>query len=348
MPDVWFAIPGDVATLTGGYGYARRLMEALPRAGWTAHHLPLPGTFPSATHEDLMASARLFTALPEDALVLVDGLAYGVFPHAMLEQVPVRFAALVHHPLAQETGLEDADVARLRVSERTALSYASSVIVTSPHTLQTLAADYGVDRVRLFLAEPGTDKASRAPGGHAVPNLLTVATLTPRKAHDVLIAALARIKELPWTSTLVGSLERDPSMTACVRALIAQHGLQDRIALRGELKDDALADAYDAADVFVLPSRHEGYGMVFAEALAHGLPIVACDAGAVRGTVPAEAGLLAPPDDVDALADALRRVLSEQDLRRALRDAAWAYGQTLPTWDNTAACVAEALWAALP
>ena len=348
MPDVWFAIPGDLRALTGGYAYARRLMAALPAAGWTPHHVPLPGGFPNPTVADLKATSAILAALPAESAVLFDGLAYGALPQELLGELDLSLTALVHHPLAEETGLSAEIAARFKASERAALALAQEVVVTSGHTLATLARDYDVPRTRLVLAEPGTDRAPRAKGSGAAPVLLTVATLINRKAPDVLIEALARVKDLAWSSVLVGSTERDPAVTAKVRALIAQHGLEGRVILRGELQDEALAAAYDGADVFVLPSRHEGYGMVFAEAMAHGLPIVACAAGAVTGTVPADAGLLVPPDSPDALASALRRALSDAALRQEMSDAAWAQGQRLPSWNDTAAAVSEALWSALP
>ena len=348
MPDVWFAIPGDLSTLTGGYAYARRLMKALPATGWFPHHLPLPGGFPNPTDDDLAATRTVLAALPPETRVLADGLAYGAMPRAMLEELELSLTALVHHPLAEETGLSELAVAKFKDSERAALRLAQSVVATSRHTVETLARDYGVSRSHLYLAPPGTDRAARAAEVNTVPKLLTVATLTHRKAHDVLIPALATLIDLPWTSLLVGSQDLDPSVTRKIQDLIQAHKLNDRITLAGELKDAALEAVYAGADIFVLPSRHEGYGMVFAEALAHGLPIVACAAGAVTETVPADAGILVPPDDPAALAAALRRVLSDHATRRKLGDGAWAHGQTLPTWDDTAALVADALWAALP
>lgn len=349
MPDVWFAIPGDPATLTGGYVYARRLMEELPGAGWLAHPVRLPAGFPNPSAADLAATRGIFEQLPEDAVVLADGLAFSAMPRDLLEDAAhVNIVALVHHPLAEESGLTSADVERFKRSERTALEFARTVVVTSPHTGKTLARDYGITGDMIHVAVPGTDRAQRAHNKSDVPQLLTVATLTYRKGHDVLIKALAEIKDLSWHSTLVGSLARDPAVAAHIKGLIATHGLDDRVTLAGELQDTALAAAYSTADVFVLPSRHEGYGMVFAEALAHGLPIVACKAGAVPETVPEDAGTLVPPDDPAALAAALRRMLSDASHRTRVSDAAWAHGQQLPTWQDTAACVADALWAALP
>ena len=347
MPDVWFAVPGDPAQLTGGYVYARRLTEALPAAGWLAHAVRLPGGFPFPTVDDLAATRDILSQLPPEAVVLADGLAFGAMPGDLLDDFNLNFVALVHHPLADESGLDGARAQHFKQSERAALSRARAVAVPSPHTAETLIRDYGVPRDSMYIAPPGTDRARRATP-HAIPRLLTVATLTYRKGHDVLVEALARVADLPWTSQFIGSPDRDPEVTRNIKALIERHGLQSRVLIAGEMENDALDAAYAGADVFVLASRHEGYGMVFAEALAHGVPIVACAAGAVTETVPTNAGVLVPPDDPAALAEALRRVLTDSSYRQKLSDAAWHHGQQLPTWNDTAAQVAEALWAALP
>lgn len=347
VPDVWFAIPGDPDTLTGGYVYARRLTAALPATGWTPRPLSWPGSFPTPTDDDLRAVRRSLEALPAGATVLIDGLAFGALPTAVLDGLNLRLVALVHHPLARETGLSPADAARFETSERAALARALRVIVTSPVTARTLVDDFGVPAAKLHVALPGTDPGARAVAAHAVPLILTVGTLTPRKGHDVLISALARIADLPWTSRIIGSKERDTATSAKLRDLAAHHRLEDRVTFAGEMKADALREVYSRADVFALASRYEGYGMVFSEALAHGLPIVACAAGAVTETVPADAGVLVPPDDADAFADALRQVLTDAALRARLADASWRHGQTLPRWSDTAAAVAGALSQAL-
>ena len=343
MPEVWFAVPGDPETLTGGYIYAKRLTAALRGRGWTVHALRLPGGFPNPSTEDLAETQRLLGGLPSRATVLIDGLAFGAFTPAVLANLDLDIVALVHHPLARETGLT-ASAAQISASrEREALRAARAVVATSPHTASVLATDYGVPQYKLSVAPPGTERRPRAPGHSHASSLLTVATVTPRKGHDLLVAALARIKNLTWTSTIAGSLERAPDTAAALRAQIAYSGLASRIALTGELPDDALAKLYAGADIFVLPSRYEGYGMVFADALAYGLPIVGCAAGAVVDTVPQNAAILVPVDDAEALADALRDLLTNANLRSSMAVAAWSAGQALPRWDDTAAIVARAL-----
>lgn len=343
MPEVWFAIPGDLAALTGGYGYARRLIESLPAAGWSPRHVSLPAGFPNPTAAELAATAEALAKLASAAPVLVDGLAFGAMPAPLLDAIPLAYVALVHHPLARETGLTEAAALRFETTEQQALARARAVIATSPHTADVLRHVYGVRGERLFVAPPGTDPAPRAMPHNAVPQFLTVATLTPRKGHADLIRALARLADRPWQSTWVGSLDRDHETTGTVRSLIAEHRLTDRIRLCGALSGPELAAAYASADVFVLPSHYEGYGMAFAEALARGLPVVGYAAGAVPNTVPAGAGILVPPGDVDALTDALTRVVNDRALRSSLGDAAWAHGRRLPTWRDTAAAVSAAL-----
>lgn len=346
MPDLWFAVPGDIATPTGGYVYARRLLQALPATGWPVRLLGLPGGHLPPTAEAIEAAYRVFEALPRGSLVLVDGLAFGTLTRARLAGIGHRWVALVHHPLALETGLDAETAARLRATEADALTAGRAVIATSAHTADVLSRDFGVPRQHLHVATPGTDPAERAHGGGATPRLLSVGTVTARKGHDVLVEALGHLRDVPWHCRIVGSLKRDPATVARVAGLIRTLGLGEQIALEGEMAAGALDAAYRSADLFVLPSRYEGYGMVFAEALARGLPIVACAAGAVSQTVPSAAGLLVGPDDVEGLAAALRRLLLDVGLRREMAEAAWVHGRTLPTWADTARRVGAALTAA--
>lgn len=343
MNEIWFAIPGDPATLTGGYIYARRLTAALTGLGWRVNPLRLPDSYPNPTPADVGETRRILAGLPAGAVALADGLAFGAFPVDLFQGLNLRWVALVHHPLALETGVPESRAKALRESERAALAHARAVIATSPSTAGTLARDYGVPNSKLSVALPGTDPARRARGTGTPPILLTVGTLTPRKGHDTLIKALTEIADLDWSCALVGSTVRDPGTAARITGMIAAAGLNTRVAIMGELEADALLAVYDSADIFVLPSRHEGYGMVFAEALAHGLPILACAAGAVPDTVPSDARLLVPVDNPVALAGALRRLITNREDRQARADAAWRHGQALPRWNDTAAQVAAAL-----
>jgi glycosyltransferase involved in cell wall biosynthesis len=157
----------------------------------------------------------------------------------------------------------------------------------------------------------------------------------------VLIEALAGLADLPWRCRLVGALDRNSQTVAAVRAAITRHGLEDRIAVVGEVEDTRTEMA--GADLFVLPSRHEGYGMAFAEALSQGLPVVGCAAGAVTDLVTPEAGVLVPPDDIQALRTALRSLLSDAGRRRRLAEGAARAGRALPDWAASARRLEQAL-----
>lgn len=343
MPQACFAVPGDLATPTGGYVYARRLIAALAEIGWSLDVVALPGSFPLPSPEELKVAEDTLAALSADRPLLIDGLAFGVLDRDFLTTLPQPLVALVHHPLALEVGLPPGQAERFKKQERAALAEARQVVVTSASTARCLAQDYGVPRGRIAVAEPGTDPGVRAQGGGSVPRLLTVATLTPRKGHDLLVRALARLTHLSWEALWVGSTERDPQTAMNLRRAIRAEGLEGRIVLAGSLPPERLADCYCRADIFVLPSRHEGFGMAFAEALAHGLPVVGCAAGAVPETVPAEAGILVPPDDLDALTEALSTLLRNHLRRQAMADAAWRHAVQQPRWQDTAAHVAAAL-----
>jgi glycosyltransferase involved in cell wall biosynthesis len=327
--EAWFAIPGELSTPTGGYRYDRRVMAELAAFGWQVRHLALPGDFPAPSAASLAETERRLNATPADAVILFDGLALGALPAEILGRVPRRYVAVVHHPLALETGIEP-------------LARTPLVIATSSTTADLLVRDFGVARSRVTVAEPGTDPAPRARGDAKV-RLLGVGSITPRKGFGTLAAALAKIADLGWECRIAGSLDRDPAAAGQLRRQIAQANLQDRVLLLGSLSDEALAEEYDRATLFVLPSHFEGYGMAFTEALARGLPVVACEGGAVTATVPAEAGLFVQPGDVKALAEKLRRLLTNPAEIRKRADAAWAYAETLPRWPDTARKIASVL-----
>lgn len=343
MTSAVFAIPGDLAAPTGGYAYARRMLDLLPREGIGVSHLALPGGYPDPSAADLAETAALIAATPPDAVLLIDGLAYGAMPIDLIEGFRRPVVVLVHHPLGLEAGLTPDRRTALLASEAAALALARRIIVTSPLTGRLLAADFSVDAALVTIAEPGTEPASRSRGTGSPVHILAVGTISPRKGFDVLVAALAQLPDRDWHLTIAGSTDRDPTAAAAVRAAIADAGLSSRVTLAGVLEPAALDILYGAADIFVSPSLFEGYGMALAEALARGLPIVASTGGAAAETVPDRAALKVRPGDVAALSEALASVLRDPALRARLADASWAAGRTLPRWSETASRIAHVL-----
>ena len=289
-----------------------------------------------------LARARL-AALPAGEPIVIDGLALGALPEAA-KQLRAHLIALVHHPLALESGLSSSDAAELRASEAEALACARRVIVTSRFTAGLVVSDYGVPAERVRIVRPGNDRAAPARAKSEGPiELLAVGAVVPRKGYDVLLAAVAMLLDLQWRLTIVGELGRDADATVRLHADIARFNLADRVLLTGAIPADRLEALYASSDIFVLASRFEGYGMAFTEAIAHGLPVIGTTAGAIPETVPEGAGLLTPPDDIHALSFAVRRLIEDSAERLRLAAAARSAAAALPTWEQAAELFSHAL-----
>jgi glycosyltransferase involved in cell wall biosynthesis len=340
-----FAVPGDLATLTGGYGYDRRIIAELRALGWKVDVVSLGEGFPRPSAAQRAFALSRLEAVPEDTPVIVDGLALGALPdeaEKIAQRTPL--IALVHHPLALETGLSRAEVDKLFESERAALAAAHTVIVTSPYTSERLSEDYDVPPESITVAPPGTDRGTPAKGStDGIVRLLSVGAVVPRKGFDILIAALAPLAELPWRLTIAGDLTRDPATAVKLQENILEQRLADRVELSGAVSPERISTLYSAADVFVLASHFEGYGMAYAEAMAHGLPIIGTTGGATMDTVPATAGVLVDPGNVNALRRALEMLIKNEKERRWFGSGALAASAELPTWQDTARIVAAAL-----
>lgn len=344
MPSVVLATAGRLETRTGGSIYNRRIAEALRARGWDVDVRELVGDYPEPSGAALASAARVYAALPDGCAVLADGLALSAMPEVIERHASrLRIAALVHLPIASAVGLDAATAARFAAGEGRALTAAARVVATGPGALPLLEA-YGLDRRTVAVVEPGVDPAPLSRGStDEVVRLLSVATLNAGKGHDVLLRALAPLRSgsaARWHLTCAGSLTREPATAAAVRALAVELDIGDRVTFTGELAGEALDRAWDNADVFVLATRRETYGMAVAEAIAHGLPVVATTTGAIGALVGGRAGLLVSPDDVDALAHALRRVLNDAALRARLAEGARQRRRTLPTWADAAERIA--------
>ena len=342
---VAFAVPGDLSAPTGGYHYDRQLMVALRAEGPDVTHLALPGGFPFPDQAAMAEAAAQLSTVPAEQILIVDGLAFGAMETAAVDQIQAHVVALVHHPLAHESGLPVQEARRLRALERANLARAAHVLVPSPHIAAVLQADYAVETQRITVIRPGRPESrplKQATAPQAPPLILSVGLLHPRKGHDILVRALAQLGDVPWRAVIVGS-PWEPGWDIALAGQIETAGLSGRVQLAGRVEQDTLDALYHQAQIFALATRYEGYGMVFDEALVHGLPIVSTTAGAVPGTVPEDVGILVPPGDADAFGAALRVLLEDQTTCAAKAQAALLAGCALPSWADAAKEVASVL-----
>lgn len=351
MKHIAFAIPGDIDTPTGGYIYDRKMIEGLRNLGWQVDLVGLGDGFPYPDAQTLSFAEQKLQAIAASCPVLIDGLAMGVMPEIVGRLVSThQLIALVHHPLALESGLSQAQVRTFKHSEIDALSHASHVIVTSPATARNLIAEFGMEGSRVSVVLPGTDRTLSESGDKKERNvtnsdlrLLSVGSIVPRKGFDILIQALGQLKDLPWQLTIAGDQTRDAHAPLQLERDLDQYGLLDRVHRLGAVSAETLESLYLDADVFVLASLYEGYGMAFAEALAHGLPVIATTGGAIPETVPTTAGILVEPGDVRQFAQALRQIITDEHLRTTLSAGAIHAANNQPDWKQSAENFSQAL-----
>lgn len=332
-------VAGRLDQLTGGYLYDRRIVEALRARGITVELHCLDGRFPEPDDIARASLERALASCTEGSLVVLDGLAANAMPEVLeVHRHRLSLVALIHHPLGDEAGLDEAQQQRLLSLECRALEAVRGIIVTSAFTRRRLVA-LGAEADRISVVEPGIAPVALSPADGEPPRLLCIATLIPRKGQHLLIEALAALGEYPWHCDLIGD-ERDADYARALRELIEAKGLASRLTLHGALPPQALEAHWQRCDLFVLPSFYEGYGMVVAEALAHGLPVVTTTGGALADTLPPTAGLHVPPGDAPALAEALSTLLWHEGGRSEryarLRAGAVAARDTLNDWPKAA------------
>jgi glycosyltransferase involved in cell wall biosynthesis len=337
----------DPARPSGGNVYDRRVCRGLTSIGWSVHEHAVPGCWPRTDSASCAALAGVVRRIPDGAVVLLDGLIASTAPEVLVPQASrLRLVVLVHMPLGHRPADDGAGDARTR--ERAVLSVAAAVVTTSAWTRRRLLELYALPADRVHVAEPAVDAADLATGTVAGGALLCVAAVTFDKGHDVLLAALETTTDLSWHCVCVGSLDRDPAFADGLRRRSLDGGLGDRVCFPGPRTGADLDRSYAAADLMVLASRAETYGMVVTEALARGLPVVAAEVGglpdalghAADGTRP---GVLIPPDDPAALGAALRAWLGDAELRGRWRRAARERRESLAGWSTTTSLLAGVL-----
>jgi len=332
---------------SGGNAYDRRICRGLSVAGWQVIEHTAPGSWPWPDPAAEDALAQLIAGIVDGAVVLIDGLIASTVPGILVpESDRLKLVVLVHMSLGERP--PGHPVAHAQTREGAVLSAVQHAITTSSWSRERLLERYPLPPDKVHVAQPGVDPAQLASGSDRGGELLCVAAVTPHKGHDLLLTALATTADLPWRCVCVGTLHREPAFVECLRQRAEAAGIGDRVCFPGSLIGDDLAQAYAAADVLVLASLAESYGMVVTEALARGLPVIATAVGGVpealgRTTDGCQPGLLVPPGDSGALAAALRDWLTDASLRQRLREAAHERRSTLSDWDVTTDRVAHVL-----
>jgi glycosyltransferase involved in cell wall biosynthesis len=344
-------VPGGLTRCSGRYRYDRQIVQGLRALGWTVGVTMVDASFPAPTPEALDEVDRIFAAQRDNALVMVDGLVLGAIPE-QIERVAHRMTivGLVHHLLAADTGLDAVDAAVVAEREGQALRAATGHIAPSFGIARAIVA-CGVPRDQVAVVIPGTDPAARAEGSRGRPGarrstpveLVCVGSLIPRKGHDVLLDAVAELRLLPWHLTCVGSDSVAPDHVTSLREQIDISGLADQVTLAGEVDDPKLEHALQHADVFVLATQHEGYGMAVAEALRRGIPVVSTMAGAIPELVGFDGGSVVPIADADAFAAALEPIVGDHARRAEMAAGALAQGAALPLWSDAASAASDAI-----
>lgn len=320
---IYFILPGPPETPTGGFVYDRHVLRALRAAGRLDGLLVFAGDWPEPGASTRDAAALALAALPDGATVIVDGLGFSPLLEVFAAEAErLALLALIHHPLADETGAPAALRERLFARERSALALVRGVLVTSAHTAERLAA-FGVPAARIRVVRPGIATPRPRPLPRPLsrhvgtapregePLLLSVASLTPRKGQDILLRAMIGLRRRRWRLLLAGPA-LDRSFAGRLRRLARALRLGRRVRFAGEVDPGMLATLYTAADLFVFPSWYEGYGIAAAEAAAHGLPIVASDAGALAEATAGAHRRLVPPGRPAPLATAIRTALARE------------------------------------
>ncbi len=339
-----FLVPAPFTLVTGGYEYDRRITTAWREAGHSVTIHELQGHHPLPDDAARAAAAAIWSNLPADAAIVIDNL--GLLSFAPLEAELEKRGVIIlnHHPLGLETGLTPAQSDATLAAEKALSHIARHIVTTSDTTSATVNAQFGVAPEKITAIIPGTARAPRSTGsGSATVNVLSIGTLIPRKGHDTLMHALAKLFDLNWHLTIAGSPAHDPATAAALHAMPAELGITDRVTFLGEMTGEPLVQLWAKADIFALATRYEGFGMAITEALRRGLPVAVTDGGAAGAMIRPEYGTVCPVDDVVQLSKTLRRLIFDTRLRSLMADAAWEFGQTLPDWPEQAALFATIL-----
>ncbi len=324
-----FLVPGNVRHGSGGNKYNAMLAEHLTRLGANVETVKVDGDWPVGSPADRQ---RFSDMLDGGTTVIADSLVASGAPDEIAAAVNTGTEVwiLSHMSLAGHPELE-----------AKALAAAIGIICPSAHAASELEAKHGTRK--MVIATPGAEKADSAEGSQPL-HIVAVAALLPNKNQLELVECLATLQDLEWSGALIGSENADPRYAAEVRAAVEHYGLDERISITGELTGPTLEAQWHKADLSVLLSRSESFGMVVTESLAHGVPVlVRQGTGAVEALVHPEAGAALDLTQEGTLTSTLRTWLTDHAQQQSWRSNALQAREHLSGWDTTAATVLEAL-----
>jgi glycosyltransferase involved in cell wall biosynthesis len=329
-----------LARQTGGYIYDRRLIEFLRQQGCRVDVISVGNVWGGRS---LLSPLWLIAARLQDRydVLLEDELAHPalwLFNTWLHTTRSARVVALVH--ALRYRLLRGRWRRRLsRALERQMLISVESIVTVSQH-LKAELIRLGLQGSRIHVVPPGVSwpaSVARVPSPTSHIRLLCVANCLPAKGLHILLEALHQADDPRLHLTIVGDDRIDPAYTRRLRRLLTRWALTSRVRFTGTVPWETMADFYTAADIFVFPSLSEGFGIVLAEAMSFGLPVIATSADAIPELVHHGAnGLLVPPQDPGALARATAQLASDEALRQQFGRAGREGAAGLPSWEQSA------------
>jgi glycosyltransferase involved in cell wall biosynthesis len=332
---VYFFITGDIHSLTGGYLFNMHIINGLKQKGYTV--VVLGSDLKLNDKEGLERISRAgLEKLPLGACVIVDSIVLASLHQIVNEfRGRLKFLGLMHLPVSYD--ISSGVHGKLDNEELKALNHMELVIVTGRFTCDLLC-NAGLNRKKIMIVEPGTEHFPRKRQYKSIPSeLLCIANYSAVKAQDILVRGLSMLTAWNWTMHLFGDMEREPGYTTAIRLLIQQLKMENRIFMHGIAGRHEISRIYLNADLFVMPSLFESYGMALTESLAHGIPVVTTTAGNIPDTIPAGMGLLTEPANAGQLAEAIRSLFDEPSKYFALCSAASQYYRQARSWDQAVA-----------
>jgi glycosyltransferase involved in cell wall biosynthesis len=328
---LYFIIPGNIHSLTGGYLYDMKMIRGLEEQGYD---VPIIGI-----DEPLTCLAAIegycrsqFIKLPPGTCVVIDSLVLGLL-HKLVREFSDRLniVGLIHLPVTYNILSYKMKLADYEIN---AMMDASSLIVTGRFMVQLLG-DAGIPSEKITIVEPGTERYPRKRTYKKLPTeLLCISNYSAIKAQHVLVQALEKIRHMDWSLNLYGNMQRDERYVASLRSYILRKNLEGRILLHDTIPHDQISAAFLQSDLFILPSLFESFGMVLAESLAHGIPVVTTVAGNIPYTVPPAMGVFTERGNADHLAYALNELMLDEEKYASLYRAASDYHKQARSWET--------------